>query len=90
MPFCSAKLPGSADRLEAAATIFRDGDVDAAREQIERFSIDYILIGPAERRRYEIEGSREELLLQLADKVFAAGEFTILRTQRGRDRVTRR
>jgi YYY domain-containing protein len=70
-------------RLHAATTIYRDGDGTAIREQIERYSIDYIYIGPEERRRYGLTGEREGALSQWFDPVFESGESRILRTKRG-------
>jgi YYY domain-containing protein len=69
-------------RLAAAATIYRDGDDAAVGEQIERFSIDYIYIGPEERRRYGLTEEREKALSQFLETVFESGGSRILRTKR--------
>jgi YYY domain-containing protein len=70
-------------RLDAATTIYRDGDGAAIRKQIERYSIDYIYIGPEERRRYGLTGEREAALSRLSEQAFESGESRILRTKRG-------
>jgi YYY domain-containing protein len=71
-------------RLEAAATIYRDGDTAAIQKRIELFAIDYIYIGPEERRQYGLTEEREGTLSQVADPVFESGDIRILRTKRGR------
>jgi YYY domain-containing protein len=70
-------------RLDAATTLYRDGAGAAIRKQIERYSIDYIYIGPEERRRYGLTGEREAALSRLSEPVFESGESRILRTKRG-------
>jgi YYY domain-containing protein len=72
----------AAGRLEAAELVYRSGDRATIEGVVKRFGIDYIYLGPVERRRYSVDPEREQFLRSLADSVFMQGSIHILETNR--------
>ncbi|MDX1384010.1 MAG: DUF2298 domain-containing protein, partial [Thermoanaerobaculia bacterium] len=72
----------AAGRVWAAATIYEAGTAEEVRRAIERFSVDYVLIGPVERETYAIDAERVRRLETVAETVLVEGEFRLLRPRR--------
>jgi uncharacterized membrane protein len=69
----------AAGRDEALETVYRRGDAAAVARTLEAWRIDYVFVGPAERRQYGVDASRESRLEQVMDLVFSLGPVRLYR-----------
>lgn len=69
----------AAGRAEAAQEIYQRPDPATLRDLLDRWQIDYVLVGPAERAQYDISPQLEERLGQVLDVAFEQGAYRLFR-----------
>ena len=67
----------AAGRPEAIDLIYRSGSPIQVDEALAAWGIDYVYLGPAERGQYGVSPAREEMLAQLMEVVFQAGDVRV-------------
>jgi YYY domain-containing protein len=67
----------AAGRLEAVELVYQKGGLEEIVREVEKWGIDFVVVGPVERSRYTIGAEREELLGRALDKVFHSGSVTV-------------
>ena len=70
----------AAGRAEAVEEIYRRFRPSTYPELLDRWQIDYLLVGPEERRQYGITPDYEEQMSRFLELVFEQGEFRIYRS----------
>lgn len=75
--------PMTAGRADALETIYARGDEIALARTLDSWRIDYVVVGPAERRQYGIDAARESRLAHVMDLVFSEGPVRIFRHRGG-------
>lgn len=69
----------AAGREAAAAEVYAGASAEAKAAALDRFGVGFVLIGPAERARYEIGAASQRALAQVAQRVFARDGVEIWR-----------
>ncbi|OUC09116.1 hypothetical protein RY27_04840, partial [Litorilinea aerophila] len=64
-------------RPEVLELIYRTGTAQQIREALDRWQIDYVYVGPAERSTYQITPRDEARLSAVMDLVFEQGDVRI-------------
>jgi YYY domain-containing protein len=70
-------------RAEAVETVYRLADAEGLARCLTAWGIDYVFVGPSERRRYGVDAAREELFGRVMERVFAEGNVSIYRRRDG-------
>jgi YYY domain-containing protein len=70
-------------RAEALETVYRLAGAELLARRLEIWGIDYVFVGPAERRAYGVDAAREELFGRVMEQVFAQGNVRIYRRRDG-------
>jgi len=73
--------PGRREPLIGA--IYKNQSPDLARETVQEFGIEYMIVGPKERDKYKISPHTESGYQKLWEPVFTAGPYTIYRWKGG-------
>lgn len=73
----------AAGRSETIEQIYRLGDPATVAQLLDQWGIDYVVIGPAERRAFSLTPEDEDRLLGVMDLVFQQGDVKVL-ARRGR------
>lgn len=68
----------AAGRAEAIQEVYQRPNPTTLRELLQRWQIDYVLVGPAERAQYGITPALENRLMQTLDIAFEQGAYRIL------------
>jgi len=69
----------AAGREAAAAEIYESPSPQLKEAALERFGIDWIYVGPAERRRYDLSEGSRAALAAIAETRFDRGDVVVLR-----------
>ncbi|MBF0508443.1 MAG: hypothetical protein HQK57_05900, partial [Deltaproteobacteria bacterium] len=64
-------------RPEALTALYNPASVAAVLDLLKKWSIDYVYIGPGERRKYQITPAQESMFEQAMDPVFKSGSVRI-------------
>jgi len=70
-------------RAEAIETVYRLAGAEKLAFTLETWGIDYVFVGPVERRLYGVDAAREELFERVMERVFAQGNVRIYRRRDG-------
>jgi uncharacterized membrane protein len=73
----------SAGRADTSKLIYSGGGPSEITRAISDWNIHFIIVGPRERRLFNIDSAREAILKKVLDPAFESGEF-ILYTRRNR------
>lgn len=63
----------------ALETIYRTGAPHEIEETLNRWNIDYVYVGPAEREQYKVNSAVEQRLAKVMDLAFEAGDVRVYR-----------
>jgi YYY domain-containing protein len=70
-------------RAEALETVYRLAGAEVLARSLEDWGIEYVFVGPTERRMYGVDAAREELFARVLEEVFAEGNVRIDRRRDG-------
>lgn len=79
----SAYAAMAAGRAEAIEAVYRGADADALARTLSDWHIDYVFVGPSERRRFGLGPEREALLGHVMERVFSRGDVRLYRRRAG-------
>jgi YYY domain-containing protein len=73
----------AAGRAQAIETVYRLAGAESLVASLEAWKIDYVFVGPVERRLYGVDEAREEMFGRVMERVFAEGNVRIYRRRDG-------